>query len=361
MTTVPVLLFTLFCTQLSPTATTSSIPARSSSDAWLWHRDIKDPVAAVAAFSRFSSGRLHILAADDAFESANTDLATALAAARLPVVLTVRLTTLPPTPARVVTILQWWRERGVDVVAAEIDHDCGTAQLAHYATWLTAVKTALSTTQPTTALSITALPAWLLHRDHRRVFSAVDDVTVQVHAIRAPSLFDKDTALRVIRTRPELAIALPTYAVTLKGGIPIFADPHDVSVVAAAAARVVWFRLPELGKADDASAWSLSTLQAVDRGVVAAGHLEVALAPHKDGAVSVVVENNGAVDVPLIAVIVRGAVVADAVAGFAVAPIAAGWRITPTTARFVAPGTQVVVGWARAAKGAVLTAAVEER
>jgi len=354
ITPVTPLLFIVLSLISSPTSAPAPIPP-GTADAWLWQREHAD-VDAVARFAEFSSGRLHVLAVDDGFVQHDPRLVAALRAARTPTILTVRLSRLGDV-AVVVDTVAWWRARGVDVRAVEIDHDCGTASLAAYATWLTTAKQALSTTTTTTTtttpLAITALPAWWAHPDHAAVLAAVDDVTVQLHAIRAPALFDVDDALRFVRAHPTLRVALPTYAVTLKNGTPIFAVADDVARLRAVAVQVAWFRLPTR---TDVTAWSWPTLRAVDAGPVVVTPLSVELVSQPDGAVDIVVVNSGAVDVPLSPVLVAGALVVDVVVGFR---LSGGAHISATQARYVAPGARVVVGWARAVRGGAVHATLE--
>jgi len=345
ITPVTPLLFTL----LSFFSQSSSTPP-STSDAWLWQREHTD-VEAIAHFADFSSGQLHLLAVDDAFVQRDPRLPAALVASHTPTILTIRLTRLGDI-AVVVDTVAWWRARGVDVRAVEIDHDCGVRALPGYATWLSTLKTTLSKQTTATPLWITALPAWWTQPTHAAVLAAVDDVTVQLHAIRAPALFDVDDALRFVRAHPALRVALPTYAVTLRNGPAIFAHAADVARVRAEARRVTWFRLPARA---DVTAWSWPTLRAVDAGPVVTTPLSTRLAPQPDGAVEIFVVNTGAVDVALTDIVVEGALVVDVIAGFALVDSV---RIAPTQARFVAPGSSVVVGWARARAGETVRATV---
>ncbi|HEY1097895.1 MAG TPA: hypothetical protein VGF99_03165, partial [Myxococcota bacterium] len=69
----------------------------SNADAFVWQRDTgaADVDDTLAAFARFSSGRLHVVIADDDA----TDLNTRFAARRdrsVPLVVTLRFTALPP-------------------------------------------------------------------------------------------------------------------------------------------------------------------------------------------------------------------------------------------------------------------------
>jgi hypothetical protein len=102
--------------------------------------------------------------------------------------------------------------------------------------------------------------------------SEVDEVVLQVHAVRAPTIFEPRAARRDIELFARIAhgtklrVALPTYRVALGE-----AKPDDVAALlrsleqrpVAGVTGVVWFRLPV---AADRMAWSAPTLAAVIRG-----------------------------------------------------------------------------------------------
>lgn len=340
--------------------------ARSTSDAYLWQRT--GNAAAVASFGALSSGRLHVLAHDDAvgagagaFRRSDDDVMRALRATRVPVVATVRLRAIDDDVAggaagaganAVRAALA--RFAGTDLRAVEVDFDCGVARLPAYAAWLRALRPTL-----TTPLGITALPAWLDDAAHHAVFAAADEVTLQVHAVQAGDhgLVDVDAALaavaRVQRDHPGTRIALPTYAITLNDGRQLHANVDDVARVRAVARLVSWFRWPDSAEPDERTAWSLPALALVDGGAASRSRntvtLHRAIAP--DGAVVVRLRAGGtrdaAVDVAVPCVALDGAVAFDAGAGFVVD----GCALCPAPARFLRPGDDVVVGWARAASG----------
>ncbi|MDP2343119.1 MAG: DUF3142 domain-containing protein [Deltaproteobacteria bacterium] len=331
----------------------SSLDVPSTSDAYLWQREVD--VAVVDDFAAFSSGRLHVLAFDEMpassgtpapgrkpFEQRDRRLLEALARSGVPVVVTARVQTLRPLDGTFQRLIDSFAAGGVDVVGLEIDHDCASARLPAYAAWLPGVRA-----EAGVPLSVTALPTWLKAPGWRAVVAAVDEVTLQLHAIRAPALFDVDDALGIIAAWPDLRVALPTYGVTLRGGDRVFADPVDVVKVRAAASRVSWFRWPAPG---DRSAWDLKTLAIVDDAVGLDAsqslHPGLALTQEKqtDGTVAIHVKNTGDVAVPFPALFMGGDLARDTFAGFIVDDRGA---IAPTSARFLHPGDDVVVGWAR--------------
>jgi hypothetical protein len=169
-----------------------------------------------------------------------------------------------------------WRTAGVDVVGVELDHDSATAALPDYARWLAAHR------PPDERVAVTALPTWAdddvegesRSAGLRALLAVVDDVVLQVHAIRTPTLFDPTTAradverFATVAARP-LFVAVPTYRVTLADAVAdgvLRAEPAVVAPFAAAVAAradvagLVWFRL---GHPGDHDAWSDPTLRTV--------------------------------------------------------------------------------------------------
>jgi len=353
-------------------STSSAGPATGPSaafDAYLWQRAASPAVLrAVARFGAVSRGRLHVVAVDGDFQQRDGSLVRVLAEISAPVVLTMRLQALSDDTTRLTDTLRWWQQRGVQVVAVEIDHDCATAGLSAYARWLssfgTAVRTTLSTGETVSTgetgektevgVEITALPTWLADPAHRAVFAAADDVTLQVHAIAAPALLDVGAAraaiARATLERPGLRVALPSYAVTLKTGQPLHAHPADVAAVRLAAGAVSWFRLPT---DDDDTAWDWSTLLAVDSapGIIAdVDRVTVSTVDDDgEGTVRVVVDNGLGLAAPLPAVRVAGAAAMDAI----IPGRLDGTTLSSSQARFLLPHGRAVLGWARPASSAV--------
>lgn len=336
------------------TATAPSPPLStplSTSDGYLWQRS--GNAAAVGAFARFSSGRLHVLMFDDQPRFARGDdvVVAALRTTTSPVVATVRLQSLDDDRLdAAVDVVKRARGFGVSVVELEVDHDCGTAALAGYAAWLKQLRVRLHKAGLDVNVGITALPAWLDDDDHRAVFAAADDVTLQVHAVAKNTLVDVDAALAAVTRaraeRDDVRVALPTYALTLKDGTQLHADVDDLRRLVGVT-RVTWFRLPS----PERDAWGWRTLRALDppRALDAAQALtrgvSLVTLNNDDGSQSLRLKNTGSTDEAAFCVAVDGAAAFDAFAGFVVD----GCALCPASARFIAPGEEVAVGWARAA------------
>ncbi|MCE9578832.1 MAG: DUF3142 domain-containing protein, partial [Deltaproteobacteria bacterium] len=233
------------------------------------------------------------------------------------------------------------------VVGIEIDHDCATAALADYARWLRRAR------PPGVRWSITALPTWAGDPALAAVADAVDELVVQVHAIRAPTIFDPVAAraglARFASAVPghALRVALPTYAVAVGGAIER-ADPREVAGFVRELERapidgvtgVVWFRLPV---ATDLAAWPAATLRAVITGAPLDGAVATRLVATGPGLYDIVIANGGALDAPWPALRMSGAIAAvDLVGGY----VRRGDRYAPP-ARVVRPGAEIVVGWIR--------------
>jgi len=201
----------------------------------------------------------------------------------------------PRILAQLQSTIAHWQAAGVALTGVEIDYDCGTAMLPHYAEALRQWRAEIPTTL---SLSITALPAWLDSVALDAVLAAVDHSVLQVHAVQHPDagLFAPAQAWRwterwAARTAPPFYLALPAYGVAViadggdnkSGGavveseVPlaiaglrreVSADPHDVAQLLsvlqvnkpASLRGVIWFRLP---LAHDRRAWPWPTLQAV--------------------------------------------------------------------------------------------------
>lgn len=263
----------------------------------------------------------------------------ALARARRPVTAVVRIDGSRPIAALsldpLLARLDRWRAAGVNVAGIEIDHDCATSRLAAYAAWLAAAR-------PPAPLgwSITALPTWVDSPALADVASAVDELVVQVHAVRAPRLFDPAEARRWLeafarRVDQPLRVSLPTYRVAVSGQ-PLAADPVEIAGFVrqlsehpiAGLRGVVWFRLPV---ASDRAAWSAATLRAVIQDRPLAPRISASLVARGGERFDIVVANDGNVDAAWPHLVVRGGVRAADVS----AP-----------PRDVRPGERRIVGWA---------------
>jgi hypothetical protein len=256
------------------------------------------------------------------------------------------------------------RAQGVHVTGIEIDHDCPTRALPQYAQWLQATRvlvtsssSAASSASPPLRLLITALPTWADNASAlRELAAAVDGITVQVHMVKAPMLFDVDEAARDLdrfsRALPNsavavLRVALPTYRVTLanKTGLSVTLDEVRRFRTLRAWPRVSWFRL---GAADDVDAWGAATLARAIDGDGAPTPAAVRLRSTSDALVfDVVVENASAIDVDAPShITLAGAEGADGRAGYD-AVRDDSLRLRHPAPPRLRPGTSLVIGWAR--------------
>jgi hypothetical protein len=270
--------------------------------AYIWQRVWTDQLATTtqAMAADFSGYRVLIAEADVETLRAFSIHWAALAAARRPVTLVLRIPGAQPQfsvtalLAEIDTARKQAQAAGVDVRGVEIDHDCARSRLPAYAKQLRVLRSALP---PDLALSITALPDWLRSDDLEAVLAAVDASVLQLHAVSAPAagLFDPALALRWTRAYARrvphpFRVALPAYSTRVSqdadgrivaiesdaATMPVFdedarelvADPRRVAVVLrrlretrpASLSGVAWFRLP---LASDRRAWSATTLQAL--------------------------------------------------------------------------------------------------
>ncbi len=196
-----------------------------------------------------------------------------------------------------------WRARGVRVRGIELDYDCATAALAGYADWLARERTALG---EGLALSLTALPTWVSSPALPRLASLPDSLVLQVHAVRAPTLFTPEEARGFTEawaraTGRPFSVALPTYRVRLRDGTRLSAQPQEVARFLASlrerpiagVAGIVWFRLGHRG---DGESWSLPTLTAVVRGEPLTPRFLPRLVDAGGGTLDILLENTGRVD-----------------------------------------------------------------
>jgi hypothetical protein len=199
-----------------------------------------------------------------------------------------------------------WQRAGLSMNAIELDHDCASARLPEYQATLAQLRLHW----PELQWSITALPSWLNSPIHRALFDTVDEVVLQVHALDrgTAQLFDLKQAQRWFETmrarHPRLRfwLALPAYGIAvgeLAGQPRVLAegvrqapsDWRELQVEPHALARWlrqleaqvetpvgfqgwIWFRLPT---AEDARAFSMRTLAAIERGERLQGTLSSAV------------------------------------------------------------------------------------
>ena len=222
----------------------------------------------------------------------------------------------------------------------EIDHDCGTRQLADYARFLVALRRAMP---PSQRLSLTVLPDWLDAGELDGLLETVDEAVLQLHSLDKPArrLFDPArarawTASLSRHTGKPFRVALPNYGsrvvldgqgriAAIESEAPIaerpvsevsgesrelFAAPATVAAFLRGLektspphlAGVVWFRLPLAG---DQRAWTPATWRAVitDRETPPrlTGELQSGDSPDQQ---TVVLRNAGAMDGTLPAVLI---------------------------------------------------------
>jgi hypothetical protein len=344
------------CGRASPEPTPTT---RLAQTAYVWQRNWTPAVRDAVAHPPAGIEGLRVLV------GANIDDA-ALVAAHIPITLVLRIEGSRLiegfTLDEVVGTADSLRGHGVDVVGIEVDHDCATARLAEYAQWLTkAAQVVRRDDHARYRFSITALPTWASSPALIDVANAVDEIVVQVHAVRAPTIFDGNVAWRDLarfakvlaasRTMStsdsRLRVALPTYHATI-GGVEVRVEPDDVErFVRALEARpiegvggVVWFRLPIDG---DEQTWSRETFaRIVASGRHSSAKARIELVQQGDGRFDVVVSNPSDARVELPAVHVAGSIGdADMVMGYR----ANGPGRWDAPHRSLAQNERVVVGW----------------
>jgi hypothetical protein len=239
----------------------------------------------------------------------------------------------------------------VRVRGIELDHDCATGALAAYADWLARERAALGEL----SLSITALPTWSSSPELPRLASIPEGLVLQVHAVRAPTLFSPEQARGFIEawsraTRRAFHVALPTYRVRLRDGTRLSAEPREVARFLAGlrerpvegVAGILWFRLGHRG---DPEAWSLPTLAAVVRGESLLPRLVPLLVDAGGGTLDIVLENTGRVDAeaPALLSLSGNLEVLDGVGGYA----PRGTSLVARTPLRLRVGERRVIGFVR--------------
>lgn len=324
--------------------------------AYVWQRQWTPGVTDAVAHPPAGIAGLRVLVAE-VTPTAELSLvaidATALAAAGVPVTVVVRVEGARPIEALslapVVEVANGLRARGATVAGVEVDHDCATARLGDYARWLARERD----TARGYRFSITALPTWAASDALGDVASAVDDIVVQVHAVRAPMIFDANTAWRDLRrfaralgSGPALRVALPTYSAVVRG-LEVSVHPDDVAAFVqrlrttadgAAVTGIAWFRLPVAG---DDQTWSPATFARVVGGQPTE-RARIELVAQGGDRFDVVVSNPTDELVDLPPVRVAGAIdAADMVMGYR--PRADGGWEPPR--RSLGRDERIVIGW----------------
>ena len=320
-------------------------PTPLAHDAYVWQRRWQPALSAALRDSADLVGSWRILAGEidrqGRFEPIAVDRAAIVASGR-PAIPVVRIAAPLATLDSAMLVADLVAVRGdwPTSTTLEIDHDCGSRQLADYARFLVALRRALP---PGQRLLITVLPDWLGARELDGLLATVDEVVLQLHSLdkQARSLFDAAgarawTASLARRTDKPFRVALPNYGsrvvldgqgriAAIESEVPIdggrlgavrgedrelFAAPATVSAFLRWLeetsprhfAGVVWFRLPRAG---DQRAWTPATWRAVithrETPVRLAGELQSSDQP---GRQTVVLRNAGAMDGTLPAALV---------------------------------------------------------
>ncbi len=323
-----------------------------------------------------AEGRLQVMAVDAAM----------LARAAKPVVMVVRidgqLGGLDETALvqQIAALHARWRAHGPAPAAIEIDHDCGLARLPGYAAFLGNLRAALP---DGTALSITALPAWLESPQMEAVLAQADEAVLQVHAVKQPrlGLFDPAQARQWAtafgkRTPHPFRLALPTYGsrvsfdalgnlAAVESEAPALVqheEQHELSVAPSAVAALlkqlkkdppphlqgwVWFRLPTT---EDRRAWHLPTWRAVVQGrpLAPAPTLQWRAAAEAH-LYDVVLDNPAELDAELPPVVYAPpqCALADARSGYRLHRQPDRWQFLRPRAGLLPPRSQLVIGWLR--------------
>lgn len=282
-------------------------------------------------------------------------------------------------------LLNAWQRSGVNLIGAEIDHDCASARLPAYTAFLHQLRQGLP---KTLALSITALPAWLDSPALPALLNEVDSSVLQVHAVSRPQagLFSPRQALQWAtaygdKTSKPFYLALPAYGVALlanpDGGAPwvesevslprpgtrreLMAEPEQVVSLLNDLKRqppdhlqgLLWFRLPLPG---DRRAWPLPTLQAVIHGQPL--HSDIQLSLEQQGPLAELrLTNHGNRSAALprqLQVAAQGCEAGDAIGGYRLQqPLGnpATYTLQSNDARpLLTAGQQLAVGWLRCAQ-----------
>jgi hypothetical protein len=281
---------------------------------------------------------------------------------------------------QITAMINQWRRSDVPVAGVEIDHDCATARLAAYARFLSILRARLDRPVP---LSITALPAWLSAPEVDEVFSQVDEIELQVHAVQNPrmGLFDRQlariwTGKLARHTNKPFRVALPAYGsrvswredgsiLTIESEMPnlaggdsameLIAPPREVAALLRDLqgdsppnlVGIVWFRLPT---DDDRRAWSIATWRAVMMGRPLEARVEVILRQSDvPGMNTLVLSNPGNLDadLPHRVELPSSCTIGDGANGYGLVATAAHFTLQRQQAGLLKSHHQQIIGWAR--------------
>ena len=297
-------------------------PRRPATDAYVWNRRWTGAVREAVAQRPSELRALRVLLGETAQVKPEVSWVEVDGSSLLrgPVVAVLRVNGALPDEATwraFLARIEALRQAGVDVPQLEVDYDSPVDALGDYAQWLEA--TGDSTPL---ARSVTALPAWAVSPEARRLAQSVDEVVLQVHTVRAPVLFDVAAAVRDVRQWAEhtdrpFRVALPAYRARLASGEDLAAMPSDVAgamKALAAEALVTGFVFFRLGNADDRQAWSLPTLRSVLTGGTLEAKVQVRLEAIDPGGRDVWLENPGPIDALAPAEVAIGGALDEAIA-----------------------------------------------
>ncbi len=213
----------------------------------------------------------------------------------------------------------------------QIDYDCPESGLEDYRRWIEELRSAIAPVP----LTITALPAWLKHKEFKDLAETTDGFVLQVHSLKTPNTMQEELTLcepeevsRWIQQAGRIGIpfrvALPTYGYTIafnpqgrfaglwaEGPQPDWPSGYTVREVHTSPAQIVrivnhlkaeplqnltgmiWFRMPIAG---DRMNWSWATLAAVMEGRTPKPRLEAKGIQTEPGLVDIVLTNVGDAD-----------------------------------------------------------------
>ena len=358
-------------------------------DAYVWQRLWTPALVSAVRNSADLVRQWRVLAAEMGggghFRPVAADLST-LAATGRPVVAVVRIDgqltdwQVPATVAAIAALAERWREGPAQLVGIEIDHDCATARLPAYATFLATLRARLD---QGLLLSITALPTWFGSSDLDRVLAVTDEIVLQVHAVQSPlaGLFDVRRATGWIdamatRTTKPFLVALPAYGarinwdgdghvLSVESERPLLAGSARTSELTVAPAEVagllarlndaspphlagvVWFRL---STGEDRRAWSLATWRAVVSGQPLTGRIEARTEPSATaGMLDLMLANPGDTDaiLPRRVVVAGGCVLGDGINGYRLERQASALAFVQDDAGLLGGQAQRTIGWLR--------------
>jgi hypothetical protein len=287
--------------------------------------------------------------------------------------------------SEITTVLQSIHAADVSVAGLQIDYDCPTSKLLHYA----ALLRGLSEQFPELPLSITALPTWCTAPAFAEVIQGLDHFVLQVHCLEAPARLEDPATLCDTTRIPDwltkaaafgvpFYVALPTYGYELlfkqdgefygvRAEEPqeryenlrsrnLYSDPVEIAGVVRDLQNAppphwigfAWFRLPVEG---DRLNWRWPVLQSVMNGDAPPREIHGEIRNPQPGLWEVWIKNKSGyhakepISVPVYWT--QGAlVVSDVVGGFqwASTPQEDGGRLTGSAP---APGEERMAAWIR--------------